>query len=280
MECLEEKLDLSQDQSELGKSEVYVIIDIDKTYFGINSEYVREMVQVEYVRPIPEMPEYMLGVTNLRGKIVPLIDLRIRFGQTSLEQEAQNFITLLEEYEQAHKSWLKELEECIKEKREFKLARNPHKCKFGQWYDSYKSMDVLVANYLKKFNEPHKSIHGVADKALDLEDQGNIDEANELIENTKNTVLAEMLYLFDGLKDLLRERVKTLVLIIEVDSTLFGLNVDNINSVEEILSESKVPVDDYLTKGSGEDYISEMSKIKIGNEEKVVMILKPELLSK
>ena len=48
--------------------------------FGIPILKVREIIRLLDITPIPRMPEYVRGVINLRGKIVPVIDLRMKFG--------------------------------------------------------------------------------------------------------------------------------------------------------------------------------------------------------
>jgi purine-binding chemotaxis protein CheW len=48
--------------------------------FGIPILKVREIIRLLEITPIPRMPDYVRGVINLRGKIVPVIDLRMKFG--------------------------------------------------------------------------------------------------------------------------------------------------------------------------------------------------------
>jgi purine-binding chemotaxis protein CheW len=48
--------------------------------YGIDIQKVKEINEMMPITPIPESPEYMKGIVNLRGKIIPIIDLRKRFG--------------------------------------------------------------------------------------------------------------------------------------------------------------------------------------------------------
>jgi purine-binding chemotaxis protein CheW len=52
--------------------------------FGIPILKVREIIRLLDITPIPRMPEYVRGVINLRGKIVPVIDLRMKLGLPTL----------------------------------------------------------------------------------------------------------------------------------------------------------------------------------------------------
>jgi purine-binding chemotaxis protein CheW len=48
--------------------------------FGIPILKVREIIRLLDITPLPRMPDYVRGVINLRGKIVPVVDLRLKFG--------------------------------------------------------------------------------------------------------------------------------------------------------------------------------------------------------
>jgi purine-binding chemotaxis protein CheW len=53
---------------------------LDKVCYGVNVHQVREVKNFEGVTPVPYAPAYVKGVTNLRGEVIPVIDLRRRFG--------------------------------------------------------------------------------------------------------------------------------------------------------------------------------------------------------
>jgi purine-binding chemotaxis protein CheW len=58
----------------------YLTFILDGGAYGIPILKVREIIRLLEITPIPRMPEYVRGVINLRGKIVPVIDLRMKFG--------------------------------------------------------------------------------------------------------------------------------------------------------------------------------------------------------
>jgi purine-binding chemotaxis protein CheW len=49
--------------------------------FGIEIKYVIEIIGIQSITEMPEMPSYVKGIINLRSKIIPLIDIRLRFGK-------------------------------------------------------------------------------------------------------------------------------------------------------------------------------------------------------
>ena len=58
----------------------YLTFILGGSAYGLPILKVREIIRLIDITPIPRMPEYVRGVINLRGKIVPVIDLRIKFG--------------------------------------------------------------------------------------------------------------------------------------------------------------------------------------------------------
>ena len=66
---------------------------IDDTMYGLPLANVIEIINVQTVATVPGTPAYVKGVINLRGGIVPLVDLRLKFGQMEREYDDQtNFI--------------------------------------------------------------------------------------------------------------------------------------------------------------------------------------------
>ena len=59
----------------------YVTFKSGNEYFGLKIEYVSEIIVYQEITEIPESEEYIKGLINLRGKIIPVIDVRIRFKQ-------------------------------------------------------------------------------------------------------------------------------------------------------------------------------------------------------
>jgi purine-binding chemotaxis protein CheW len=57
-----------------------IAFEMDDELYGADIAEVVEILEVLPCMPLPNVPEYVLGVANLRGTIVPIIDLRIRFG--------------------------------------------------------------------------------------------------------------------------------------------------------------------------------------------------------
>ena len=64
--------------------------------YGVRIGAVREIVRVPEITSVPSAPEVIEGVINLRGKIIPVMDLRKRFGQTEIHHDKKNRILVVE----------------------------------------------------------------------------------------------------------------------------------------------------------------------------------------
>ena len=64
--------------------------------YGVRIGAVREIVRVPEITSVPSAPDLIEGVINLRGKIIPVMDLRKRFGQTEVSHDKKNRILVVE----------------------------------------------------------------------------------------------------------------------------------------------------------------------------------------
>lgn len=69
---------------------------IGRETFGLPIALVREIVRVPEITFVPNAPEYIEGVINLRGRIIPVVDLRKRFGEKITEPNKRNRIVVVE----------------------------------------------------------------------------------------------------------------------------------------------------------------------------------------
>ncbi len=71
----------------------------DETY-GINVMHVQEVLRITEIAPVPGAPSYVLGIINLRGNVVTVIDTRLRFGLPSTETDDSSRIVIIETEDQ------------------------------------------------------------------------------------------------------------------------------------------------------------------------------------
>ena len=74
----------------------YLIFSIGKESYGIDIKYVIEIIGIEPITEVPELPAYVKGVINLRGKIIPVMDVRIKFKKEEKEYDDRTCIIVVE----------------------------------------------------------------------------------------------------------------------------------------------------------------------------------------
>jgi purine-binding chemotaxis protein CheW len=74
----------------------YLTFKLGDEEYGVQILKVREIIGLMDITKVPQMPEYVKGVINLRGKVIPVIDLRSKFGLPSVEYTEQTCIIVID----------------------------------------------------------------------------------------------------------------------------------------------------------------------------------------
>jgi purine-binding chemotaxis protein CheW len=70
-----------------GSERQLVVFELASETYGIDIQTVREIIRMQNVTYVPDAPEYVRGVINLRGRVIPVVDLRRRFQLPELEAD-------------------------------------------------------------------------------------------------------------------------------------------------------------------------------------------------
>jgi len=221
----------------LNSASTWLIVEALKRQFAIPVGSVREIVMLSELTAVPDCEPHVRGVINLRGRIIPVIDVRKLFGWQSAEEEVEAFCQLMKQREQDHRNWLKELRRSVEEGVEFGLARDPRKCAFGKWYYSYRPDSPWIGGVLKRFENPHNRIHALASSIEELTKTGRREDALQAIEEATKGVLGEMIALFDHLKDLARSTAQEIAVVFTTPNSTFAGTFDSAIAVENIAAD-------------------------------------------
>jgi purine-binding chemotaxis protein CheW len=74
----------------------YLIFHLGEEEFGIPVQKVREIMGVQDITRVPQTPAHVKGVINLRGKVIPVVDLRLKFAMPALEYTHRTCIIVVE----------------------------------------------------------------------------------------------------------------------------------------------------------------------------------------
>jgi purine-binding chemotaxis protein CheW len=74
----------------------FLTFSIGKESYGLEIKYVTEIIGIQDITSIPEMPIYVKGIINLRGKIIPVIDVRLRFKKEPRDYNERTCIIVVD----------------------------------------------------------------------------------------------------------------------------------------------------------------------------------------
>lgn len=82
--------------SEITESRQYLTFSLDDEIFAVDVAKVREILEFSTITKVPQTPDFMRGVINLRGSVVPVIDMRLKFGMAETERTVNTCIIVVE----------------------------------------------------------------------------------------------------------------------------------------------------------------------------------------
>lgn len=92
-EGTDETEELLEEDSQKG---MFMTFQTGKEFFGISISYVNEIIAMQPIVAIPEVDDYIKGLINLRGKIIPVIDVRVRFKMEPCEYTDRTCIIVID----------------------------------------------------------------------------------------------------------------------------------------------------------------------------------------
>ena len=79
-----------------GETHQYLTFKLDGEVFALGIDKVREVLDYTSVTKVPQTPDFMRGVINLRGSVVPVVDMRLKFGMAKTEKTVNACIIIVE----------------------------------------------------------------------------------------------------------------------------------------------------------------------------------------
>ena len=74
----------------------FLTFRLEEELFALDIGKVREVLDFTSITKVPQTPDYMRGVINLRGSVVPVVDLRLKFGMTMAEKTVNTCVIIVE----------------------------------------------------------------------------------------------------------------------------------------------------------------------------------------
>lgn len=77
----------------------FLTFNLGDEIYGIEIQYVTEIIGLQQITKIPEVAEYIKGIINLRGKIIPVIDMRLKFNKPAIAYDDRTCIVVVDTQE-------------------------------------------------------------------------------------------------------------------------------------------------------------------------------------
>jgi len=196
------------------------------------------------IQPDPFQGRGSLGIIKHHGVPVRIFDFSEFMGISSSGRQKEELIKTLIAREQDHIDWLNTLEHSIKTGEPFAKARDPHECAFGQWYDKFRTRDEELVEILRKFDEPHKRIHALADRLLYLRDKGRLEQALSDLELERSTTLVQLRRIFKHARAQIRDAIKSVLLFVTTNGKepQLALRLNEISDMVGFSTEQITPI--------------------------------------
>ena len=156
----------------------YVTFKSENEYFGIKIEYVNEIIVYQEITEIPETEEYIKGLINLRGKIIPVIDVRIRFKQEPFEYNDRTCIIVLNVKELVVGLIVEKIAEVV-EITEGNILPNPKIGKADRSQNKYVYGIGKVGDEVKLLLDPERLLNDEDTALIEQVNDMNADEAED-----------------------------------------------------------------------------------------------------
>jgi purine-binding chemotaxis protein CheW len=97
------------------ESSQYLTFKLDEELYAVDIAKVREVLELTALTKVPRTPEFMRGVINLRGNVVPVIDMRLKLGLTQTEKTVDTCVVIAEVDIDGEKTVLGALADSVQE---------------------------------------------------------------------------------------------------------------------------------------------------------------------
>ncbi len=94
MEAVEEAVVLEPGVNAANEGQ-FLTFMIGEQQYGVEIKYVTEIIGIQNITSLPDLPHFMKGIINLRGKVIPVVDVRLRFGMEERDYDERTCIIVV-----------------------------------------------------------------------------------------------------------------------------------------------------------------------------------------
>ena len=212
----------------------WVVFRLGSHRLALSAAWVREMTALPEVTVLPGADPHLRGMVDIRGRVMPLMDLRRRLGLPSLSHEAQELIRELDQQERGHGQWLRQREDALFQGRPQAADWDPGQCPFGLWLSRRRAEGGVLAGCLDILDSPHRQAHLAANQADGLLTKNETDKAAESVTKARSGPLSSLGRALERCRRNLRRPQKEIALVMQHQVSPLALAVDEVEAVEPL----------------------------------------------
>jgi len=207
---------------------------IGDTLFGIDVCNILAFSD-EYadIRSPTRRVEGFAGYLDYRERLVKVFECATVLNRGRERDGFKDLIDEIDQHKFYHNDWFDALERSIKQQQPFTEACSPTAGAFGRWYYSFESGDEGLSALVEKLEEPHREIHRLGDRLLEMADQGEQAQALEVLAFERPSLLRKVDRLLMVIRNYLLTSVHPVVLHLTKDGLTpwFSLVLDEIDDI-------------------------------------------------
>jgi chemotaxis signal transduction protein len=210
-----------------------VIIKLGDKLFSVKADQVLSMEALRDVKKIPYVPNHMRGVVELRGQVIPLVDLRVLLDLGSYLDELKDLLCHIEKGEADFKMLLSETEKAISE------SDSNDFCKvnmqgFISWLENFQTENIFISDVLGALYRNIQHICKLLSEVRNYIQKSESDIALQLLSQIKEDELDRLTESFALAKDVVSNKNNELFIVVQAGSNKFAVTVDHIIAVDII----------------------------------------------
>lgn len=151
----------------------YMTFKSGSEYFGLEIQYVQQIIQSQVITKIPETEDYIKGLINLRGRIIPVVDVRVRFHQGESEYNDKTCILVITVKDTTVGLIVEQIAEVVEIKEE-NILPPPKIGKADREHNKYVYGIGKVGNAVKLLLDPEKLLYD--EDSMDMEQIKKVEE--------------------------------------------------------------------------------------------------------
>ncbi len=258
------------------KEDTTAIEEVQMVTFLISSEeyafpihIVNEVLRVGNITKVPNAPDFVTGILNVRNSVLPIIDNRKLFGLKSISEELLvEFDTIFKHSQQ----WYNELKHAVDNGHAFKQNLDAAKSRLGKWIEHFRTVSKEISEVIQDLRYINIRLFENARKMYDFSKKNNRESSKKMFAEQIQTIFEQLTGKFTELREAVVKGIAEdqRIMVIEINKNTVGLLVDRVQQVLRVPKKIMETPPAILSTGRSK---AMKSIVKFNNGERIIVLL-------